>query len=130
MSFLALRSSHRPLRLLEEPTLITNAADTITSTSVNGNGNLVNLGGSAVTEKGFVYSTTAQPTTASSKVIISGVSTGTYSGSISSLSASTTYHYRAYAINALGTGYGDDVMFTTSAVSVISSRRMLMGVGR
>jgi uncharacterized membrane protein len=29
------------------------------------------------------------------------------------LTSSTTYHVRAYATNALGTGYGSDVAFST-----------------
>ena len=114
MSFLQLRASHTPLLLLAEPTVTTQAATSVSSSSATGNGTLVNLGGSAVTEKGFVYSTNPQPTTADTKVIVAGGATGAYTGSLSGLSGGTLYHYRAYATNAIGTGYGDDVQFTTT----------------
>jgi uncharacterized protein (TIGR03790 family) len=39
----------------------------------------------------------------------------TYSLSITGLTCSTTYHYRAYATNSSGTGYGDDATFTTTS---------------
>ncbi|MBA7475656.1 hypothetical protein ES707_11028 [subsurface metagenome] len=37
----------------------------------------------------------------------------TFSKQISGLIPNTEYHYRAYAVNSAGTGYGDDVKFTT-----------------
>lgn len=42
-------------------------------------------------------------------------STGAFSCSLTTLDCETTYHAAAYAINASGTSYGDDVTFTTSA---------------
>lgn len=114
MSFLQLRSSLSKFFLLGFPTVTTQAASSITSSQATGNGTVVNNGGSATTSRGFCWATTAQPTTASSTVT-SGSGTGAYTGTLSSLSSSTLYHYRAYATNAIGTGYGDDVTFTTSA---------------
>ena len=39
----------------------------------------------------------------------------TFSTTISGLTCNTTYHFRAFATNNDGTGYGDDLTFTTSA---------------
>jgi len=44
-----------------------------------------------------------------------GRTTVTLTTSLSSLTASTTYHYRFVASNSLGTSYGADKTFTTSA---------------
>ena len=131
MSFLQLRQSHRPLQLLGSPTVTTQAASSIADTTATGNGTLINVGGSAVTEKGFVFSTSAQPTTADTKITVAGGTPGAYTGTLTPLIAGTVYHYRAYAINAIGTGYGDDVQFTTTGAVVSSfiSLFSLMGVG-
>ena len=80
-----------------------------TSSSLSGavatvNGNVTSENGSPVTERGFVYATTQDPTTANNKVIV-GSGTGTFSGVTPSL-ASGTYYFRAYAINNTGTSYG------------------------
>ncbi|MFT3830526.1 MAG: Ig-like domain-containing protein [Opitutaceae bacterium] len=70
--------------------------------------------GSAVTDRGVVYSTTAAPTLSTGTVAASGSGTGSIALTLHYLSASTTYHARAYATNALGTTYGGDVSFTTA----------------
>ena len=42
-----------------------------------------------------------------------GSGTGTFTSSITGLTAGTTYYVRAYATNSAGTGYGNDISFTT-----------------
>ena len=44
----------------------------------------------------------------------SGSGTGSYTKSLTGLSANTTYYYKAYAINSIGTSYGEVMSFTTS----------------
>jgi hypothetical protein len=92
----------------------TTAATAITQTSATSGGNVTDQGASAVTERGIVYATTANPTTANTKVI-SGSGTGTFSANLTGLTAGTTYFVRAYAINAQGTGYGSQISFTTDS---------------
>lgn len=108
----------------QAPTVTTNAASAIGSTSATGNGSVDWDGASIITERGFVWSTSVNPTTSDSKVIVAGA-TGSYSGSLTSLVASTTYHYRAYAINAIGTSYGADTTFNTAASGTTLFRRSL-----
>lgn len=100
----------------QAPVVTTNAATSVGSVSATGNGSVDWDGASIITERGFCWSTSANPTTSDSKVTVAGA-TGTYSGSLTSLLPSTTYHYRAYAINAIGTSYGADTTFATSAAS-------------
>jgi hypothetical protein len=69
------------------------------------NGNVTSANGSAVTERGIVYSTTPSPTTANNKIVSSlGSGTGTFSGVTPTLTPGT-YYFRAYATNSAGTSY-------------------------
>ncbi|GAB2867087.1 hypothetical protein GCM10027044_30560 [Hymenobacter ruber] len=108
------------------PTVTTTAPATgITSAAATIAGNITSLGTpTASTSYGFVYSTTAS--TAATLVLLgtgvtpaqvgtTGAATGTYSTGLTSLTASTTYYYRAYASNSAGTGYGAVESFTTDA---------------
>lgn len=127
MSFAPLRSTQLKFILNNFPTVITLDATSITGTQATGNGTVVSAGGSSVTVRGFVWSTNPQPTLADN-VVTSGSGTGTYTGTISGLSGGTTYYYRAYATNSIGTGYGDNISFTTVAAANIATR-MMMGFG-
>lgn len=69
-------------------------------------------GGSEVTERGVCWATTLNPTTIDSH-LNNGTGTGEFSINITGLTANTTYHIRAYAVNSKGTSYGDDVTFKT-----------------
>lgn len=131
MSFLQLRTKRQDLQRLSFPTVTTQAASSVTGTTATGNGTLVNTGGSAVTVTGVVWSSsTTNPTLADSSAASGSTSVGTFTASITGLSGSTTYYYRAYATNAIGTGYGDTVMFTTgAAATTYNNMFMLMGMG-
>ncbi len=100
------------------PSLDTDPAGSITLNSATLNGEILNDFGMSVTESGFVYSTTTDPTiggTGVSQVQTDPtVTTGTFAESISGLSPATTYYFKAYAISAGGTGYGDEESFETS----------------
>lgn len=94
------------------PSVISSDVAAIGSSSVTGDGNVTSDGGAAISERGFVYGTSVNPTTGGSKLIVSGT-TGIFSGIITGLVPNTTYHVRAYAINSVGTTYGADLTFTT-----------------
>ena len=66
----------------------------------------------AITERGICYATHTEPTT-SDNVTKVGKGTGTFSITITGLAPQTTYYLRAYAINALGPAYGDEIVYTT-----------------
>ena len=94
------------------PTVTTQAVSSIGKTTATGNGNVTSDGGDTITERGTVYSTSANPTTSDTKDTSAGT-TGAFTTSIDSLTMGTLYHVRAYAINSAGTSYGSDVTFTT-----------------
>jgi len=100
------------------PTVTTQAASSITSTTAIGNGNITSLGVPNPTAYGVCWNTTGTPTTSDSKADNGTASaTGAFTASMTSLSANTTYHVRAFATNTAGTSYGTEVSFTTSAVA-------------
>ncbi len=98
------------------PTVTTTAASNVTASTATSGGNVTSEGGASVTAKGVCWSTSANPTTSDSKTT-DGSGTGSFTSSITGLSAGTTYHVRAYATNSAGTAYGSDVSFTTSATT-------------
>lgn len=98
------------------PTLTTTAASGITSTSASSGGTSINAGGGTITAKGVCWSTSQNPTTANSNTN-NGTGTANFTSSITGLSPNTTYYVRAYAVNSAGTGYGNQISFTTSAVA-------------
>jgi len=98
------------------PTITTTAASAITSFSATSGGNVTNEGGVAVTAKGVCWSTSINPTISLNTKTINGTGPGTFTSNITGLTAGTTYHVRAWATNAVGTGYGSDITFTTSIV--------------
>lgn len=98
------------------PVLTTTAASSITQTSALSGGNVTSDGGSAITARGVCWSTGENPTTANETNAVSGT-LGTFGTTISNLQPGTTYYVRAYAINSVGTAYGNQITFTTSGGS-------------
>ncbi|MBK7029757.1 MAG: fibronectin type III domain-containing protein [Bacteroidales bacterium] len=99
--------------------LTTTAVSSITmSTAVSG-GTITTDGGSAITARGVCWSTTVNPV-ATGLHTTDGSGTGTFTSSITGLSSNTTYHVRAYATNANGTFYGQDIIFATSCGTITS----------
>lgn len=73
-------------------------------------GKILNAGDPAYTARGFVYSTSSNPTLGNgTKVVVSGSGTGEYSTTISSLQVGKIYYVRAFVTNAKGTFYGADI---------------------
>jgi hypothetical protein len=95
------------------PTVTTTAATSITESSATSGGNVTSQGSAEVTARGVCWSTTANPTTSSSKTT-DGTGTGAFTSAITGLTASTAYYARAYATNSAGTAYGTQITFTTS----------------
>ena len=98
------------------PSIQTLSVTDITISSAICEGLVDDDGGSPVTERGICWSTSSFPTINGSHSA-NGNGTGTFSVTINGLSEGTTYHVRAYAVNAKGTAYGGDVSFTTTASS-------------
>ncbi len=109
------------------PTVVTSAVTQITETSAVAGGNVTSDGGASVTERGVVYSTSTNPTTASNKVI-SGSGMGAFTGNLTGLQPNTTYYVRAYAANSKGTSYGEEVSFTTNEEVIATPEYVDLGL--
>ena len=96
------------------PVINTSMVSSITLTSAISGGSIPSDGGATVTARGVCWSTTSVPTT-SDNFTSDGIGTGSYGSSITGLTAGTTYYVRAYATNYIGTSYGNEVSFTTTA---------------
>jgi hypothetical protein len=99
------------------PIVTTTTISSISTTSATSGGNVSSDGGASVTAKGVCWSTSQNPTIANSKTT-NGVGTGSFTSSISGLTAGKTYYVRAYATNSVGTSYGNEVSFATKSVGV------------
>lgn len=100
------------------PVLSTNTISTITFTTAVSGGTISNDGGTSVTVRGVVWSTTSNPTINLSTKTSDGNGAGAFNSNISGLNANTTYYLRAYATNSNGTGYGNEQIFITSNYSL------------
>ncbi len=86
----------------------------ITQTSITIRGEVTNKGNTEIIARGVVWDTTANPTTAGTKTV---EDTNTFTSTITSLTANTTYHFRVYATNSVGTSYGENKEFRTLAIT-------------
>ena len=120
------------------PTVLeTVTPSSVADTTATSGGKIANNGGSAVTAKGVCWSTSPAPdvdddvtdegagtnfscsdTTYTTEATCNAAMlewSDNFTSSITGLTASTKYWIRAYATNAVGTGYGPQREFTTTA---------------
>ncbi len=95
------------------PTVTTAQITNITLNSARSGGDVTNDGGSPVTNRGICYSTNPTPKI-EDNTVSSGSGTGTFTSNISGLNSGTKYYVRAFATNANGTAYGQELEFTTT----------------
>ena len=94
------------------PMVTTNAATDVLQPSAISGGNVIATGYSDITARGVCWSTNQNPTVADSKTT-EPVGIGTYTSKLTGLTANATYYARAYATNAAGTAYGNQISFKT-----------------
>jgi uncharacterized protein (TIGR02145 family) len=99
------------------PSVITAEITNITQTSASSGGAVIDDGGAEVTDSGVCWSRTENPTVANSKIsCCAGI--GSFISQLTQLLPDARYYARAYATNSAGTGYGNQVSFTTGKVSL------------
>ena len=93
-------------------------ATDVTQNSFNIGGSLLETGGSAITAYGHCWSLSHNPTVNDTKSDNGGTQAiCEFSSAVTNLAVGTTYYVRAYATNALGTAYSDEVAVTTQDVA-------------
>jgi len=99
------------------PILNTTAVTNVTPISAISGGTTTSNGGAPITERGMVLSINPIPTINDIKFGTTSVTgAGDFTSELTGLNAFTKYYIRAYAINKLGVGYGNEVSFTTTSV--------------
>lgn len=81
------------------------------ASSMTAKGTVVSDGGASVTETGFCWGTTPAPTIDNASHVQANA---TFTASVTGLAPNTVYYIRPYAVNALGVGYGDDFVTSSS----------------
>ncbi len=100
------------------PNVMTSAPTGIEAQTAVCGGYGIVANGSAITDKGVVWSTTHQPDINSSSHVSAGAGPDAFTCPISGLSPLTTYYVRAYARNGVAVSYGEEMTFTTKAIAV------------
>ncbi len=100
------------------PTVVTNAVSGVTASGAALSGNVISAGSTAVTERGFVYGKSGNPSLSTGIKVAGGSGTGSFTANVSNLEPNTTYYVCAYANNSRGTAYGAVISFKTAAVGV------------
>lgn len=95
-----------------KPNINTKPMTEVTKNSATTGGIIVGDGGSPITAKGVCWNTSPNPTIANSHTD-EGAGSGEFTSNLTSLTPNTTYYVKAYATNAVGTSYGEEVSFTT-----------------
>ena len=101
--------------LCQLPSVATDAVSNINDSSAICGGEVIADGGGEVIARGVCWSTNANPTVADSYTT-DGSGMGSFISILTGLTPNTTYYVRAYATNAAGTTYGNEVDFTTTGI--------------
>ena len=96
---------------------ISSMAYDITQNGFTIEGAIVGTGGSQIISYGHCWSTSPNPTVTQDKTDLGNrIETGTFASTATGLNTYTTYYVRAYATNAQGTAYSEQVSVTTQDV--------------
>ena len=112
---------------LSAPTLTTVTATEVGLTSAKSGGTISSDGGAPITGKGVCWSTSAHPTIEGSKTS-DGTGSTAFVSNLTPLTPGTTYYYRAYATNSVGTAYGNELTFTTTCTTATATTNTATGV--
>ena len=93
-------------------TVVTYQVNSYTGHTASVSGYVSNNGGTPFVVSGFCWSQSPNPTI-SNNYSMDGIGSTSFSHQITGLNLGTTYHFRAYAMNSAGVGYGSDQTFTT-----------------
>ena len=94
-----------------EPTVITNSASEITQNSAKLNGAIVNAGNQSIIERGFEWKNTGAT---NFSVVYSNSTSPVFFATVTDLTPSTSYTFRAFVTTANATSYGEEMTFTTA----------------
>ena len=97
----------------------TTTVSSITSTTASSGSTVNSIGSSLVTARGICWKTTSGPLITDSHTT-DGSGSGSFTSSITGLTANTTYYVRSYATNTTGTSYGAEISFNSAKTPIIT----------
>ncbi len=92
--------------------LSTEDATFVSTTYCTCGGDIESDGGAQITQRGVVWNTTGSPTIENNHTS-DGTGSGAFTSHLTGLTPGTEYFAKAYAINAAGTAYGEEITFKT-----------------
>ena len=95
-----------------------------TETTIAVGGEVTSDGGSPVTARGVVYSSTSYPPTLLDPHTSNGTGTGTFTGNISGLIPGNFYTIIAYATNSYGTAYGTETYYMPVGLPTVTTGQL------
>lgn len=115
-------SNEATIKTINFPTLTTTTPTEVTFNSAKSGGLITLDGGSPVNARGVVWNTIINPTVSlPTKTINDNNNQSGFESLITDLEPNVRYYLRAYATNAAGTGYGDEILFTTRPAPILPS---------
>ena len=101
------------------PGVTTSTSSSITSSSMQANGNVTSDGGGTISSRGFYFGTSSTYTN-NTKYTVSGT-TGSFSNNFTGLSQGTTYYSTAFVVNQVGESVGVTRSSSTTVPAIVSS---------
>jgi hypothetical protein len=95
------------------PQVTTTAVSNITPKSAESGGNVTDNGGDEIKERGVCWSASPNPTVVDNRTIELNNGLDSFTSILTGLMENTAYYVRAYATNSAGTGYGNEMSFST-----------------
>jgi hypothetical protein len=112
---------------ITKPVLSTKPITDILSNSARSGGTISSDGYSRITVCGICWSLSPEPTTADfSRLKMPAITD--YSLEMNNLLPNTTYFVRAFAINAAGTAYGNEISFSTSVLALSAPTNLRIAI--
>lgn len=109
------------------PTVTTTSISGVTEFIATSGGNVISDGGAPITVRGVCWSTSENPTFDKNSRTSDGIGIGVFISTINGLTPNTTYHFRAYATNSFGTGYGSSMTYTTQPGVILFNPNLMYG---
>jgi uncharacterized protein (TIGR02145 family) len=102
---------------IDKPKVTTAEVTDISYTTVSSGGEVTDEGDRPVFARGVCWNTSENPTVYNNRTS-DGTGPGSFSSNLTELTPGTRYYIRAYAVNSIGYGYGNQVSFSTASVSL------------
>lgn len=99
--------------------------NSITINSITISAKIYNDGGAAIIKKGIVWDINPNPTINLTSKTDEGKGSTDFTSNLTNLLSGTTYYYRAYATNSVGTSYSTELSFKTCALATLTTNTIL-----